>query len=126
MPRSSTLSTSRVRGAVERTLALGERMAHVGQEELHAMSDVRLRAAFLAFLADMGSRFDRFVASDDPALRDYVGFGQTALYVNIDDLAVIQAKLGELLEPYLIDRGGDRRRTALATVLVPEADVPQP
>lgn len=41
----------RVRGTIERTLALGERMAHVGQDDLDAMSDAELRNAFLSFLA---------------------------------------------------------------------------
>ena len=40
----------RVRGAVERTLALGDQMAHVDRDGLRAMDAAQLRAAFLAFL----------------------------------------------------------------------------
>lgn len=111
----------RVRGAVERTLALGERMAHVDHDELKAMSDAQLRSAFLAFLGDVGGAFDRSVADGDPTARDFLGFGITPLYVTTDDLAAIQAGLGELLAPYLSEARG-KRRVSLATVLVPEPE----
>ncbi len=114
----------RVRGAVERTLALGERMAHVDQGALRAMSDVQLRSALLTFLGSVAADFDRFVDSDDEGLRDFVGFGRVPLYVDADDLAAIQSGLAELLGPYLSDRGGDRRRVGFVTLLVPEADSP--
>ena len=42
----SIVEERRVRGAVERTLALGDRMAHVDQAGLRAMSDAQLRSAF--------------------------------------------------------------------------------
>ncbi|MBM9463441.1 helix-turn-helix domain-containing protein [Aeromicrobium sp. YIM 150415] len=114
----------RVRGAVERTLALGERMAHVDQVELRRMSDAQLRAAFLAFLGDLAGDFDRFLDSGDAELRDYLGFGRGPLYVTTEDLATIQAGLAELLAPYLSDPGDGRRRLSLATILLPEADTP--
>ena len=41
----SVVEERKVRGAVERTLALGDRMAHVDQTELRAMSDAQLRSA---------------------------------------------------------------------------------
>ncbi|WP_262849686.1 helix-turn-helix domain-containing protein [Mumia quercus] len=112
----------RVRGAVERTLALGERMAHVDHDELQMMSDAQLRTAFLTFLGDVSGAFDRSVAHEDPTTRDFLGFGATPLYVTTDDLAAIQAGLGELLAPYLVDDGQGKRRVSLATVLVPEPE----
>ena len=121
----SVVEERRVRGAVERTLALGERMAHVDQTELRAMSDAQLRSAFLAFLGDLSADFDRFVDSEDATLRDFVGFGRVPLYVDATDLAAIQAGLSELLAPYLSQADGEgRRRVSLATVLVPEAALP--
>ena len=116
----------KVRGAVERTLALGDRMAHVDQTELRAMSDAQLRSAFLAFLGDVSADFDRFVAGDDPVLRDFVGFGRVPLYVDTAGLTAIQAGLSELLAPYLSERGDGQRRVSLATVLIPEPDAPAP
>ena len=121
----SVVEERKVRGAVERTLALGERMAHVDQTELRAMSDAQLRSAFLAFLGDLSADFDRFVDSEEATLRDFVGFGRVPLYVDAAGLAVIQAGLSELLAPYLSEtRGADRRRVSLATVLVPEPTLP--
>ncbi|MBW1638044.1 helix-turn-helix domain-containing protein [Microbacterium resistens] len=108
----------KVRGAVERTLALGERMAHVDREELRQVDEAVLRTAFLTFLGEMSADFDRFLAAD-PGLRDFSGFGRTVLYVDEDDLARIQAGLAELLSPYFEARSG-RRRVTLSTVLTPD------
>ena len=44
----------RVRGAVERTLALGDQMAHVDQDGLRAMDAAQLRAAFAEARATKG------------------------------------------------------------------------
>src|SRR6478735_717519 len=49
----------RVRGAVERTLALGDRMAHVDREELRRVDASQLRTAFLTFLGEVAADFDR-------------------------------------------------------------------
>jgi DNA-binding transcriptional ArsR family regulator len=110
----------RVRGAIERTLALGERMAHIDHAGLQAMTDAQLRNAFLAFLADTGGRFDRFLDAGDPGLRGFLGFGTGALYVSADDLETIQNGMMELLAPYQTDRGDGRRRVDLTTILIPE------
>ncbi|QMW65403.1 helix-turn-helix domain-containing protein [Mumia sp. ZJ1417] len=112
----------RVRGAVERTLALGEQMAHVDQAELREMSAAQLRTAFLTFLGDVSASFDRIVDHPEASLRDYLGFGRGPLYVTADDLAAIQAGLGDLLAPYLTDDGTGKRRVSLATILLPEPD----
>ncbi|MDQ0893668.1 helix-turn-helix domain-containing protein [Agromyces ramosus] len=109
----------RVRGAVERTFALGNRMAHVDHDELRDMGARELQQAFLTFLAHLGETFDRASAAGDPGFRDFLGFGEVQLHVTTDDLAVIQAGLGELLAPYLADDGGDRRTVTLATALIP-------
>lgn len=114
------VSERRVRGAVERTLALGERMAVVDHAELRTMSDARLRSAFLTFLGEVAGDFDRFLDSDDAPLRDFVGFTRAQLYVNAEDLATIQSGLMELLAPYLTETSEDRRRVSLSTVLLPE------
>jgi len=110
----------RRRGAVERTLALGERMARVDHAELRTMSDARLRAGFLTFLGDVARDFDRLIDSGDTRLRESLGFSRAPLYVDAEDLAAIQSGLAELLAPYLSERGDGRRRVSLATVLLPE------
>lgn len=110
----------RSRGAIERTLALGERMAAVDHAELSAMSSAQLRTAFLTFLGDVAGDFDRFVGADSPASRELVGFARTPLYVNTEDLATIQASLTDLLAPYLTEREDGRQRVNLATILLPD------
>lgn len=113
----------RVRGTTERTLALGERMAHVGQDDLDAVSDAELRNAFLSFLGILGEEFDKFIDSGDRNLRKYLGFGTTPLYVTTDDLAEIQTKFGELLAPYQTEKDECIRITLSTTVLpTPPAD----
>ncbi|SLM92210.1 hypothetical protein FM106_04645 [Brachybacterium faecium] len=110
----------KVRGALERTLALGEQMAHVDQEGLRAMSAAQLREAFLVFLGGLAEDFDRLLAAEDEDLRALLGFGRGPLYADADDLAALQAGIAELLAPYQEDRGEGKRRLSLATVLLPE------
>ncbi|MCD5345891.1 helix-turn-helix domain-containing protein [Agromyces sp. H3Y2-19a] len=122
----------RVRGAVERTFALGDRMAHVDHDELREMGERELQQSFLTFLAHLGEDFDRASAGAD--FREFLGFGQVRLHVGTDDLSRIQAGLGELLAPYLApqvddEQGGasGRRTVMLSTVLMPDpADQPAP
>ncbi|WP_407359053.1 helix-turn-helix domain-containing protein [Microbacterium sp. LTA6] len=109
----------KIRGAVERTLALGERMAHVDRDELQAMGAEQLRHAFLTYLGQVAERFYASLASGEAQARDYLGFGMTQLHVTTDDLAELQMRLGELLAPYAdADRKGARAVT-LATILLP-------
>jgi len=110
----------RSRGAIERTLALGDRMAAIDHAELSAMSSAQLRSAFLTFLGDVTGDFDRFLDANSPRLREFVGFARTPLYVNSEDLATIQASLGELLAPYMTERDDGRQRVNLATILLPD------
>ncbi|MSS00315.1 helix-turn-helix domain-containing protein [Arthrobacter sp. BL-252-APC-1A] len=110
----------RSRGAIERTLALGDRMASIDQAELSAMSSAQLSAAFLTFLGDVTGDFDRFLSADSPEARELVGFARTPLYVNTEDLATIQAGLAELLTPYLTERQDGQQRVNLATILLPD------
>lgn len=109
----------KIRGAVERTLALGERMAHVGHDELQAMDAERLRQGFLTYLGQIAERFDASLAAEDEGTRDYLGFGMTQLHVTTDDLAELQKRVGELLAPYLDADRKDARVVTLATILLP-------
>ena len=113
----------RVRGAVERTLTLGPRMAHVDAQELRGMESEDLRQSFLVFLAHLGEDFDRFAGAEDAArLREYLGFGAVPLYVSAEDLREIQQGLGELLAPYLTEADG-KQRVMLSTTLLPSTSL---
>ncbi|MFK4084984.1 helix-turn-helix domain-containing protein [Kribbella sp. NPDC020789] len=116
----TVVAERRIRGAVERTLALGDRVAQVDRQELNAMTDAQLRESVLAFFGHVAENFDRFVASDNRELRDLFGIAQTMLYVTPADLAEIQAGLVELLAPYRAEQAG-RRRVTLTTALIPDA-----
>lgn len=116
----------RVRGTIERTLALGDRMAHVGQDDLAAMSDAELRNAFVTFLGALGESFDTFIQDDDRTLRNYLGFGTTPLYVTTEDLAEIQSKLADILAPYRTDAGDERMRINLTTAVIPDPSTAAP
>lgn len=107
----------RARGAVERTYALGDRMAHVDEQELQELSADQLRAAFLAFISELTRTFDGALEQGDAARRQ-LGFGSTIVYVDHDDLGAIQRGLGEVLGAYR-DASPDKQRVMLSTVLLP-------
>ncbi|TWD84401.1 helix-turn-helix protein [Kribbella amoyensis] len=115
----AVVAERKVRGTVERTLALGARLAVADLAELRAMDTAQLRSMFLTFLGHLGESFDTFLAAEDPELRDYLGFGMTQVYVGPDDLPKLQAAINEALAPYLSDRPGTRR-LGLGSVLIPE------
>ncbi|WP_227012928.1 helix-turn-helix domain-containing protein [Pseudonocardia sp. EC080610-09] len=106
-----------IRGTVERTYGLGERMSHVGREELSAMADAQLRVAFLTFLGSLGEIFDRLLSSTDADRREFLGFGTGHIYLDEDDLAPLQRGFDELIAQYRRDAPG-KRRVALSTVLL--------
>jgi DNA-binding HxlR family transcriptional regulator len=110
-----------VRGAVERTLALGERIAHVDQEELAAMDEMQLRSAFMTFISGLSSDFERLLDNGDADTREFLGFSRAPLYLDADDIADLQAGFSELLAPYLQESREGKRRVSLATVLIPDA-----
>ncbi|TQL67242.1 helix-turn-helix protein [Nocardioides albertanoniae] len=110
-------SERRVRGAVERTYTLGERMAHVDQAELSTLSDEQVRAAFLAFVGELLRTFEDSLGLGEVA-RSHLGFGSGPLYVDEDDLARIQEGFNALISPHL-EQVDDKQRVMLSTVLLP-------
>lgn len=111
-----------VRGAIERTLALGDRMAHVGHEELQAMDAVQLRSAFTMFLSGLSSDFERLLDDEHVGLREFLGFARAPLYADTQDLEKLQSELMAVLTPYFTQRRSEQRRITFATALIPETD----
>lgn len=111
-----------VRGAVERTLSLGEQMAHVGQDELQAMDAVQLRSAFAMFLSGLSNDFEELLEDDRTELRGQLGFSRAPLYLDTRDLEQLQSEFTRVLTPYLQPRRDGQHRITLATVLIPEID----
>jgi DNA-binding transcriptional ArsR family regulator len=114
----------RVRGAVERTYALGVTSALVGPDELAAMTPDEHRTAFQVFVASLLAGFDRYLARGDVDLpRDGVSYRVTALWLDDAELAQLRAEIGALFAPYLRNqRRAGRRRRLLGTVLLPAAE----
>lgn len=111
-----------VRGTVERSYALGERMAHVGEEQRAEMGSAQLRAAFLNFLRMLGEGFDHAVEQETADDRWVLGFGHTILYLADADLPGLQTAMAELMLPYQTEPAADdrsgRRRVLLSTALI--------
>lgn len=111
-----------VRGTVERSYALGERMAHVDEQEMATMDAAQLRSAFLSFLRMLGENFEEAVEQETAEDRWVFGFGHTNLYLSEDELQRLQQALTEQLARYQTAPTGDeperRRRVLLSTALL--------
>ncbi|MER6937697.1 helix-turn-helix domain-containing protein [Nocardioides sp. NPDC127514] len=110
-------SERRVRGTVERTYTLGERMAHVEKAELATLSDEQIQAGFLAFIGELLRTFEGSLALGE-VTRSHLGFGTGALYVDEEDLVRIQQGFNDLIAPYVGETTG-KQRVMLSTVLLP-------
>lgn len=110
-------SERRVRGTVERTYTLGERMAHVEKAELATLSDEQIQAGFLAFIGELLRTFEGSLALGE-VTRSHLGFGTGALYVDEEDLVRIQQGFNDLIAPYVGEATG-KQRVMLSTVLLP-------
>ncbi|MEE6281314.1 hypothetical protein V2J15_06245 [Georgenia sp. MJ170] len=112
----------RVRGAVERTLALGGRAPRLDAAGLGQMSTGELRRAFAVFLAHLAADVDRFLEADSAGqgeVRDLMGLGQMPLRVSVDELGALQQELQAVLQRYVDTGEGDSPRVVLSTVLLP-------
>lgn len=117
-------SERRVRGAVERTLALDDQGARSDLDEIRSMSSEQHRRLFTVFLAHLASEVDQFLDGPHEDLMALFGYGQTALYVTESDLQSIQERFQQVIEPYSHPRGEGERRVSLATLLIPENEPP--
>lgn len=118
----SVVEERQVRGAVERTLALGERMAHVGHSELQQMDAMQLRSAFTMFLSGLSNDFEALFDDGRPDMRGFLGFSRAPLYLDTQDLEKLQADLMEVLTPYLQRQKEGQHRISIATALIPEGE----
>lgn len=109
----------RVRGAVERTYELNTSAADADND---APDRDRLRTMFTVYIAGLAGDFDRYLAGDDlDPVQDGVGFRQAALWLSDDELAQLQERMMEVLEPFLAHQPGrDRTRRILSTILMPD------
>jgi hypothetical protein len=110
----------RVRGAIERTYVLRLSAAHIGPDEVAAMSADDHRQAFMAFVAGLLADADRYLAREDiDPLRDGVSYRIAGLWLDDAEYADLLRDLYRVLAPRAANPPGDgRRRRILATVLL--------
>lgn len=109
----------RVRGAIERTLALRRDDLRIGADEARAMTRDEHRQGFLAFTATLLADFDRYLARDDVDLgRDRVGYGQVPLHLTDAELDELLRELQEVVLPRLAHEPGEGRTPRVMTTIV--------
>ena len=109
----------KVRGAVERTLALRAGNAHVGPDEARAMSVEDHRQAFTTFAAALMGAFDRYLDRGDVDLaRDLVGYGQVALHLTDEEMAELLGELQAVVAPRAAHEPGQGRTPRILTTIV--------
>lgn len=118
------VSERKVRGAIERTLALRTEGARVGADEARAMSVEDHRQAFMTFTAALLGDFDRYLARGDADLaRDLAGYVQVGLHLSDEEMGELLTELNAVVAPRLQNEPGPgRTRRILTTVVIPSTD----
>ena len=114
----TVVSERKIRGAVERTMAIGPRDAHVGIDEAEHLDPDRARQAFAAFIGAITGQVDDHLASAVPDLWSRFGFGATVLHIDDADRDALQNEIGALIARHLEPVDG-KDPVTFATVLVP-------
>jgi hypothetical protein len=109
----------KVRGAVERTLALRAGSSHVGPDEARTMSVEEHRQAFTAFAAALMGAFDRYLDRGDVDLgRDLVGYTQLVLHLTDEEMTELAADLKAVVAPRAAHEPGPGRTPRIVTTIV--------
>lgn len=111
-----------VRGTAERTYAVDLTAAHLGADELGAMSRKDHLRAFTAFTAGLLGQFERYLEQEEIDLvADRVGYRQTALWLSEEELDDMAGELRAVVTRRMDNRPGPgRTRRTLATILLPD------
>jgi DNA-binding transcriptional ArsR family regulator len=115
------VSERKVRGAVERTLALRTGTARVGADEAREMSVEDHRQAFMTFTAALLGDFERYLERGDVDLaRDFAGYVQVGLHLSDEEMGELLTELNAVVAPRLQNQPGPgRTRRILTTIVVP-------
>lgn len=115
------VSERRAGGALERTYGLG-----AGPTTADGATPDDLQKLFLSFASTLISDMGRHLARRAPGSREPLGFRKAVIYASEQDLESLAASLAGLIAPLLEPRQGeDVKRMVLATVLVPDEDLPE-
>ena len=111
----------KVRGAVERSLAVRADKVHLGPDEARTMSIEDHRQAFMTFTAALLADFDHYLDRSDVDLaRDLVGYSQIGVHLSDEEMGQLLAELNAVVAPLLRNEPGPgRTRRILTTVVIP-------
>ncbi|GAB3578638.1 helix-turn-helix domain-containing protein [Leifsonia lichenia] len=119
----------RVRGGVERTLALRVDAARVSPDELATLTVEQHAAMFRAFVAALLNTFDQYLNAGSPDLvADGAGYSMNGLWLTDAEFAQLAQELGNVYQARAANGPGDGRTLRMfASVVVPgaTADVPR-
>jgi len=114
----------RVRGAVERTLALRLERTRIEPDDLARLSRDEHLQAFATFAAGLLAAYERYLNSGEPDLvRDGVSYSMNALWLSDQEYADLLADVARIIAPRAEFRPGPGRRRRLAAsafIPVPE------
>ena len=110
----------KVRGAVERSLAVRADKVHVGPDEARTMSSEDHRQAFMTFTAALLADFDHYLDRGDVDLaRDLVGYSQIGVHLSDEEMGQLLAELNAVVAPLLRNEPGPgSTRRILTTVFI--------
>jgi len=114
----TVVAERKVRGAVERTMAIGPRDAHIGQDQAEQFSPDQVRQAFAAFIGAVTGQVDEHLGSDADDLWHGFGFGATVLHVDDADLDELQRQIAAVVARYQQPAPG-KSPAMFGTVMVP-------
>lgn len=136
-----TVSERRVRGAVERTLALRDGSALIDRASAAGMTDDEKSVAFGIYCAGLMAAYDGYLAHEGvagpladadwdsidwpeerpdagEAGKEAAGYRTLALYLDNADLVAMATALKAALEPYMV-AAPDKQRVLFSTVFIP-------
>ncbi|MFJ8893856.1 helix-turn-helix domain-containing protein [Leifsonia sp. NPDC102414] len=113
----------RVRGGVERTLALRVDAARVSPAELATLTVEQHAAMFRAFVAALLNTFDQYLAAGSPDLvADGAGYSMNGLWLTDAEFAQLAQDLGTVYETRAANGPGDGRTLRMfGSVVIPGA-----
>jgi DNA-binding transcriptional ArsR family regulator len=117
----SVVGERRVRGAVERTLALRLERTRIEPNDLARLSRDEHLQAFATFSAGLLATYQRYLNSGEPDLvRDGVSYSMNALWLSDQEYADLLADAARIVAPRAeFGPGPGRRRRLVASAFIP-------
>ncbi|MFN3661801.1 helix-turn-helix domain-containing protein [Yoonia sp.] len=113
--------TTKVRGTVEKSYCLSDKLVSLGYDALGSLKPHELNATFIAFCAGMIADFERYTSSGDINLaRDQVHFHQIPFWATAAEIAAFTDNMGHNLDRLQANPPtGDRSLRIFSSTLIP-------